>query len=462
MTKRKGLFGAVVAAVVVVGVAVGGLALGPPGGPPKGRPVGPPGPAGGGPNGVRGTDPVVVTLEATVARPVQRTVSVVGSLYGREEVSVSPKAEGRVRWVRHDVGDEVAPGAVLAELDPTDAEFAIAEAQKGLDLELAKLGMKEPPGGAFDITTLPAVARALARERLTEAKHRRQVNSRTSGVGSEEDFAQAEYDYRDAKEASRQAKFDAETTLAAVRQRLAVLDTARQRLKDTRICAPPLAPPTPVGPSDGTSPGRNSAGEPVNYLVAQRTVSEGEMVRSMAGGLFRLVAADALKLQAAVPERYLGEVKVGQRVEIRVEAFPRAVFPGAVARVNPTVDRANRTFQIEVAAPNPNRRLAPGCFAKAEIRTRLDPDAVLVPEEALVQYAGVTKVFTVRGDKAVAVAVRSLDGRVEIGAAGRSRFLVEVASELRAGDRVVTTGQTKLTDGAPVRLRGEPEKEVRP
>jgi len=196
----------------------------------------------------------------------------------------------------------------------------------------------------------------------------------------------------------------------------------------------------------------------VTYVVAQRTVSEGELVRPGSGAVFRLVVADALKLQAAVPERHLGEIKVGQPVEIRVEAHPREKFTGAVSRVNPTVDRASRTFQIEVAVPNPNRRLAPGSFSKAEVRTRLDPDAVLVPEEALVQFAGVTKVFVVRDGKAAVVVVRPTDARVETGEPGRSRVLAEVSGNIRPGDQVATSGQAKLTDGAAVRVRGEADK----
>jgi RND family efflux transporter MFP subunit len=409
-----------------VGLLARGIELGPPPGGPKG-----PGPA-----SAPETAPIVVTTEPAVTRPIQRTVCVVGSLYGRDEVSVSTKMEGRIRSIRHDVGDEVKPGEVLAELDPVDAELTLAEAQKGLELELAKLGLKEPPAEGFDIDTLPSVVRAAAREKYIVSKHQRQVTASGRGAGSPEDLSQAEFDLRDAKEAHRQAKIDAETTLASVRQRQAAVDTARQRLADLFIRVP--------------VPTNYTFGGPVTYLLSQRMVSEGEMVRTLSGGLFKLVVADSLKLQAAVPERYLGEIKVGQRVEVRVEAYQKVTFPGAVARVNPTVERASRTFQVEVAVPNGDRKLAPGCFAKAEVQTRLDPDVVLVPEEALVQYAGVTKVFVVQGGKARAAAVRSSNTRVE---ADKARYLAEVSGEIRAGDRVVTTGQANLTDGAAVRER---------
>src|SRR5262245_13936885 len=53
---------------------------------------------------------IAVTVEPVTARSVRRTVTVVGSLYGREEVAVSPKVEGRIIKIRHDVGDRVRPG----------------------------------------------------------------------------------------------------------------------------------------------------------------------------------------------------------------------------------------------------------------------------------------------------------------------------------------------------------------
>lgn len=441
MTKKKLLvIGLVV--VAVVGVAIAAPATGLLPAPPDGPSTGPPG-AGPGSSGSlapRETGPVAVTTAEAVSRPVQRTVAVVGSLYGREEVSVSAKTDGRVMRVRHDVGDEVKPGEVLIELDSTDTDLAVAEAQRGLELELAKLGLKGPPPDGFNIATLPSVVRAEAKEGHTEAKYKRLAS--LSSAGSAEELAQAKYDHRDAKEAHRQALLDAATTLASVRQRQATLDTARQRLADTKVVAPP-------------------AGEPAVYLVAQRSVSEGEMVRAGSGGLVKLVLVDSLKLQAAVPERYLGEVKVGQPVSVGVEAYPRERFAGTITRVNPTVDRASRTFQIECAVPNPYKRLAAGCFAKAEVQTRLDPDAVLVPEEALVQFAGVTKVFVIRDGKAVAVAVRAGDVRVDA-APGRKGVLVELSGTIKAGDQVAVTGQSKLTDGAAVRVRGEPAKGEQP
>lgn len=386
----------------------------------------------------RAPEAVAVTAEPVTLRPVRRSVDVVGSLFGRDEVALTPKVEGRVLRVCHDVGDVVRPGDVLLEIDPTDYQLAVAEARRALDLELARLGLKEPPTRDFDVRALPSVARAAALEKNAASRCERLRRLGGGGAASAEDLEQAETDLAVARANYGQAVIDAEATLAAVRQKQAALDTATQRLRDTRVVAPAPggAPPEPT---------------PAEYVVSQRSVSEGEIVRAMPGAtttLFRLVIDRPLKLQAQVPECHAAEVRVGQAAELEAECCPGEHFAGTVARINPAVDRASRTFLVEVHVPNADRRLRAGGFARARILTRIEPQARTVPEEALVRFAGVTKVFVVEKGQARAVPVAA-------GASGTDggRAWVEVAGELPTAARVVTSGQSQLADGTATRLK---------
>jgi RND family efflux transporter MFP subunit len=117
--------------------------------------------------------------------------------------------------------------------------------------------------------------------------------------------------------------------------------------------------------------------------------------------------------------------------------------------MNPTVDRTNRTFQIEVLVPNAERRLKPGNFAKAAIMTHQDSNAITVPTEALVAFAGVSKVFVVQEGKAHAVEVRLGE---------RGDGWLEVLGDLTEGASVVTSGQTQLAEGTTVRVRADETK----
>jgi RND family efflux transporter MFP subunit len=402
--------------------------------------------AGAAPKAIAAGDPkvVMVTVDPVTPRSVQRRVQVVGSLWGRDEVGITPKVEGRIEKIYAFVGDVVKPGDVLMEIEQKNYQLAVNEAARALELELAKLNLTALPTAAFELDKLPSIAKALAQEKLAVASLERLKKLVGLAQASQEERDKAEADVAVARANSRQMRLDAETTLATVRHKLALLDTATQKLRDTRVVVPPAAQPL----------GASAFALPVEYVVGQRNASEGETVSALvsAAPVFRLVIADPLKLLATIPERYIAEVNNGQRVEIRVEAFGDEIFPAVVARVNPTVDRASRTFQAEILMRNPARRLHAGSFAKGAILTRIDGRALTVPNEALVVFAGVTKVFVLRGDKVVDVPV-SAGVRFEDDSNGRRRSWVEVQGKLQAGDQVVTSGQSQLADGTVAAVR---------
>jgi RND family efflux transporter MFP subunit len=384
---------------------------------------------------------VMVTAEPATARPLQRRARVVGSLWGREEVAITPKVDGRISAIHAQVGDIVKPGDLLMEIEPTNYQLAVNEAKRSLELELARLSLTELPDRDFDIDKLPSVGKAIAQEKLAIANRERSRRLTGTARVTEEERDKLEAEVAVAAANTRQTRLEAETALAQVRHKLAVLESAKQKLDDTKVTAPPAS----VKSSDGAR---------VEYVVGQRNVSEGETVGSQVGGapVYRLVIAHPLKMLATIPERHSAEVKVGQRVEVSVEAYGAEIFPATVARVNPTVDRASRTFQVEIEVPNADRRLRAGSFAKAAVLTHIDDQAVTVPEEALTSFAGVTKVFVLRDGKAIEAPV--VPGvRLESTEGGRRRYWVEVKGDLKPGEPIVTSGQSQLANETPAQIR---------
>jgi RND family efflux transporter MFP subunit len=387
-----------------------------------------------------------VTVAAPVPRPVDRRVRTVGTLHGFEEIEISPLVDGTIRRLVRDVGDVVRPGEPLLEIDDTDFQLAVQEASRALDLELARLGLTAIPDGSFDTATLPTVERARLVERNAAETLERYRGLVARNVTTKDEFEKAELAVDTAKLDTKQRLLEAEQTLAAVRHRQAILETARKRLSDTRIVAPEITARAADG-AGGVVP-------PLSYTVAERFVSEGEIVRAAPPTkLFRLIVEDVLKLKAAVPERHASQVKPGQAVELGVESLPGRKVAGRVVRVNPTIDTASRTFEIEVQVPNGERLLKSGAFATASVLVGVDADAVTVPEEAIVRFAGVTKVFAVVADQAVAVPV-TVGVRMDvIETDGRRRSWIEVAGDFPPDAPVVTSGQSQLAAGTPVRSR---------
>ena len=438
---------------LVVGAALGAIRFGlvtlPGSGPPAAA-----GPAGEPVTGAarKQAEPVVITVAAATARPVERRVRTVGTLHGFEEIDVSPLVEGRVTRVAHDIGDIVEPGETLLEIDDSDFLLAVQEVERSLELELASLGLSTVPDLSFDISRLPSVERAGLVERSAADSLERVRGLEARGVITKDEIQKAELALDTARLDRKQRLLDAEQALAAVRHREAVLETARKRLGDTRVVAPAIEVRTFRRPGEGGVDEIAAAAR--TYTVAARYVTEGEVVRSMpAAVLFRLVVEDVLKLKAAVPERHAASIAPGQEVDLAVESLPGVAVTGHVVRVHPTIDTASRTFDVEVQVPNPGHRLKPGAFAKASILLDRQSDAVTVPEESLVRFAGVTKLFVVVEGRAVAVSVEPgvrLDVTDE---AGVVRRWIEVPAGVTAGAAVVTSGIAQLTDGAAVRVR---------
>jgi len=377
---------------------------------------------------------IAVTVAPLEPRELERAVDVVGTLNGWENVSIGTKKEGRVLRVHHDMGDRIKPGELLVELDPIDADLAIRQSERQLQVELSKLGLKTLPQGEFDVSSVPAVVQAkvsLDRSRQNLARER---SLSRRNAGTTQDLQNAESDEQGAEAALANAILTANTNLASARASQIAVEVARQARHDMEIRAPVLSKAPPGVTAD------------FSFALSRKVVSEGQMLRS-GDAVADLVVENPLRLWANVPERYSSDVQVGQGVRVFVGSQPNTTFEGKVSRINPAIDATSRTFKVEVSVPNNRGLLRPGGFAKASILTKTGDKAKVVPLESVVKYAGVTKLFVVEGDK-----VRSIN--VETGLEGPG--WVEVIGNLPAAGQVVTTGQTQLADGTLVVVR-QPE-----
>jgi RND family efflux transporter MFP subunit len=128
------------------------------------------------------------------------------------------------------------------------------------------------------------------------------------------------------------------------------------------------------------------------------------------------VRVHPLRLVLAVPERAAAGIRTGQDVQVTVDG-DATIYRGRVARLSPSIQEQNRTLTVEAEVPNQQSRLRPGAFAKADIVLAADQPAVFVPGSAIVVFAGIEKVLTVKDGKSVELRVetgRRENGRVEI------------------------------------------------
>lgn len=178
--------------------------------------------------------------------------------------------------------------------------------------------------------------------------------------------------------------------------------------------------------------------------IAKRMVDVGNYVR-VGTAIFVLVADDPLRLRGEVPERFVAQLAVGQDVRGHVEAYPEEVLAGRLSRISAAADPTSRAITVEALVPNPDGRLKVGFFCKAAIMTRVDTEALVIPVDSLVNFAGVTRVFIV--DQEGTAHSREVRTGLSLGAK------VEVLSGLERDDRVATSALGRLSEGTKVLVR---------
>jgi len=342
----------------------------------------------------RSAIPVHLTA-ATMVSPIRSGAVMIASGYvvAQRKAAVASKGTGRLVYLGVVEGDRVRAGQVLARIEDADVRAQLAQAQANLALSRAELRDAE---------------RTLARERTL-------LDSNFT--------SQANYD-------AAEARLDRVKAGIAVAQ--ATLQSAEVALENTVIRAP----------FDGT--------------VLTKNADVGEVVAPLAGGAFSKSAvvtiADlgSLQVEADVAESNLEAISPGQPTEIVLDAYPDVRYPGYVAKIVPTADRAKATVQVKVAFRAYDSRVLPEMSAKVHFlprpsRVAVDTQPVLVvPGTAVVERSGRTVVFVVEGGRAVEVPVVS--GR-QVGSS------VAIREGLRPGVQVVDSVSAGLRAGAKVTVQ---------
>jgi membrane fusion protein (multidrug efflux system) len=181
---------------------------------------------------------------------------------------------------------------------------------------------------------------------------------------------------------------------------------------------------------------------PFSGLIGLRSVSVGDYVKE-GQDMANLESIDPLKVDFRVPEIYLKQVQVGQKLEVTLDALPGRKYDGMVFAINPLVDAAGRAIVIRAQVRNADTTLRPGMFARVKLLTKDERDALVLPEQALVPQGEEQYVYRVVDGKAART-------KVELGQ--RREGKVEVVKGIAPGDTIVTAGQLKLRDGTPVTL----------
>lgn len=182
---------------------------------------------------------------------------------------------------------------------------------------------------------------------------------------------------------------------------------------------------------------------PRDGFVVEKNAVAGQMIEAGAT-LYRIADLATVWVLADIFESDLPFVKVGQSATVRLSYLPDREFSGRVTYIYPTVDEKTRAVRVRMEFYNPGYFLKPGMYATAEIHAELAPDAVLVPDSAVLRSGERNTVFVAQSEGTFEPRTVSLGAR---GAGG----VYQVLGGLEPGERVVTSGQFLLDSESQLR-----------
>jgi HlyD family secretion protein len=353
-------------------------------------------------------------------------VAGMGTIDTITKADIGSEFPGLLKSVPVEEGEYVKKGQVIAVLDSslTEAELKQAEAS----LELAKVQLKQ-------VDHEIAKARAkVEKARITVEKTERFLNDQKKlfeiGAVILKDVDEAELRYREAvadhetakeelnslEARSEDGKRDAELR---IKKAEADVDTARVKIVKSMIRAP------------------------LSGVVTKKNLFTSELVRYGHEVIVTLSNLDELFANVDVSEKDISKIKIGQPAEVIADAFPEKKFAGRVDRLDPTINKDNRTAVVKIRVKNPGYLLRPGMFLRAEIFSTAKASSLVIPRECVLKGKdGKNRVFTVVDEVALLMEVQVGSPRGD---------LVEIIKGVKEGDRVVIEGQERLFDLANVK-----------
>jgi membrane fusion protein (multidrug efflux system) len=187
---------------------------------------------------------------------------------------------------------------------------------------------------------------------------------------------------------------------------------------------------------------------PFSGVVGLRSASVGAFVNP-GTVIVNLEKIDPLKVDFSIPEIYLGDVKVGQDVQVTVDALPNRTFGGAIYAINPKIDVNGRALRIRARLPNTDAILRPGLFARVTVKGRTAQNVVSVPESAVVARSGDSFVYRIENGRAV-------ETKVRLGQ--RRPGYVEILEGIEPEAEVVVAGHQRLRNGSVVEVIAADDK----
>jgi HlyD family secretion protein len=353
----------------------------------------------------------------------------VGTTEPLKEVTLRSQVEGQILSLKVDVGDKVTAGQVITQLDDTLLRAALYKAEA----ELVSLNSAVIEAEADVISAQAEVKSNQVRLNQAEVDANRLEELYNEGAIAKRDVELAVTEAKTAQQSVKSAqsqvkvrKAVVETAKGRIISQKAVINEEKKRLIFTQIKAPS------------------------NGYILERLTEEGNLIQP-GGEIIRIGDFSQVKVNVAVSELELKNLKLGKTVNVNLDAFPQEKFTGIINRISPAANQESRQIPLEILLSNQDKKINSGLLARVTFTNNENPP-ILIPESAL-------KIDNPRDTKLsnTVFILDNINGNEQvimrkITMGENKNGKVEILSGINSNDRLIVRSTDKLENGQNVRL----------
>nr|WP_253274418.1 efflux RND transporter periplasmic adaptor subunit [Myxosarcina sp. GI1] len=374
-------------------------------------------------------NPNPVRVETVKPQVLEASVSYTGSIKPYQEIMVYPRVAGQLTNYSVYPGDRVTDGEPLATLDASELNTEVAEAAAEVKTMETALKMSEIEVDEQK-SAIEQIEADLDYLNLKQDRFARLVRD---GVISQDEFDVVDSEVKSKEANLRQARVKLARMEAQVVNNRAKIDQAKAKVDTANVMQ-----------------GYTTITSPTSGIVQERIVDPGVVVQPSMG-IVKIGDYSRVRLQANVAQQDAVNIRQGATVIARVPGSNVLPLKGKITSIFPQTNSQTRTVTVEALIDNPDGQLLSGQFLEMKIITARKPNAITVPQAAVVEFQDRSSVWVVDGDTVTAQPVT-------LGMSTGDR--VEITSGLESGQAVVTSGQNRLVENAPVAVINQSEQSV--
>lgn len=399
------------------------------------------------------TEAVEVAVETTTVRSqiTKRDRVMTGTVTAEKSATLTTRVNGIIEQILVDEGDRVQKGDLIAKIDVRDIKAQSNQAQASLSQ--ARSAVNSARSAYLTARSQKTQAQAAVQEaqgelseEQAELKDAQLHQKRMKMLYENGAVSESSLDEANARLASSEARI--EQIKANIQQAQSQVEQARSQMEQAQSSIEQArAGVTQAQASLDQSSANLDYGDvraPFNGVITKKQAHEGAMAGAMAGfgqPIVTIETVEDLEFNVSVPESLLGEVAVGERIAVKIDAIKRELG-GKITQIVPSADPKSRNFIVKIALDSDNK-VIPGMFGRIAISTQ-EEGGLMIPESAVIQQFGITGVYRVVDNQAqfTTVTLGSQKGEE-----------IQVHSGLKAGDTIILSPSSEVKNGVTIAIK---------